>query len=99
MVILSTGAVFDMMYEVVLTDEAIDFLEATSPMIAKKVTRCFATLEQHPYYHPNIKSLKGNFAGFYRFRIGEYRVIFEVDENIKQVRVINIAHRSEVYDA
>jgi mRNA interferase RelE/StbE len=65
-----------MMYEVALTDKARDFYKFTSPAIAKKLARCFSTLEQNPYQHPNIKALKGNLSSFYRFRVGDYRVIY-----------------------
>jgi mRNA interferase RelE/StbE len=88
-----------MMYEVSLTEKAKDFYKFINPAIAKKLARCYATLEQNPYKHPNITALKGNLSGFYRFRVGEYRVVYEVDEGNKQVRITNIAHRSEVYDA
>ena len=27
-----------------------------------------------PQSHPNIKALKGDYAGYYRYRIGEYRL-------------------------
>jgi len=87
-----------MTYEIALTDKARDFYKFTSLAIAKKLARCFSTLEQNPYQHPNIKALKGNLSGFYRFRVGDYRVVYEVDEQAKQVRVTNIAHRSDVYD-
>ncbi|MFN4777128.1 MAG: type II toxin-antitoxin system RelE family toxin [Pseudanabaena sp.] len=87
-----------MTYEIALTDKARDFYKFASPAIAKKLARCFSTLEQNPFQHPNIKSLKGNLSGFYRFRVGDYRVVYEVDEQAKQVRVTNIAHRRDVYD-
>ncbi len=87
-----------MTYEIALTDKARDFYKFASPAIAKKLARCFSTLEQNPFQHPNIKSLKGNLSGFYRFRVGDYRVVYEVDEQAKQVRVTNIAQRRDVYD-
>ena len=87
-----------MTYEIALTDKARDFYKFTSPAIAKKLARCFSTLEQNPYQHPNIKALKGNLLGFYRFRVGDYRVVYEINEQAKQVNVTSIAHRSDVYD-
>ncbi|MEH2161955.1 MAG: hypothetical protein V7K38_13140 [Nostoc sp.] len=36
-------------------------------------------MEQNPRFHSNIKPLKGNLAGYYRYRIGEYRVIYRID--------------------
>ena len=66
--------------------------------LAKKVARCFEQLEQNPRFHPNVKPLKGDFAGYYRYRIGDYRVIYQVDDGTNQVMVTNIAHRREVYE-
>jgi mRNA interferase RelE/StbE len=50
-----------------------------------------------PKHHPNVKPLSGPFFGQYRFRAGDYRVVYEVDENSKMVHVMLIAHRSEAY--
>jgi len=30
--------------------------------------------------HPNIKQLKGPLAGHFRYRIGDWQVIYQVDE-------------------
>lgn len=65
---------------------------------SKKIARCFEQLEQNPCYHPNIKSLKGNLTGYYRYRIGDYRVTYQVNDDTNQVVVSTIAHRSEVYE-
>ncbi|MEG5141117.1 MULTISPECIES: type II toxin-antitoxin system RelE family toxin [unclassified Microcoleus] len=46
--------------------------------LAKKNARCLEQLEQTPRLHPNIKALKGDFAGYYRYGIGDYRVIYWV---------------------
>ncbi|MEA5507395.1 type II toxin-antitoxin system RelE/ParE family toxin [Halotia wernerae UHCC 0503] len=66
--------------------------------LAKKITRCLQQLEQTPYSHPNIKALKGDYAEYYRYRIGDYRIIYSVDNELVQVFVVAIAHRSEAYE-
>ncbi|WP_201324548.1 type II toxin-antitoxin system RelE/ParE family toxin [Pseudanabaena sp. lw0831] len=48
--------------------------------------------------HPNITALRGNLTGRYRYRIGDYRIVYLVDEDSKVVSVTLIAHRSKVYD-
>ncbi|MEG3977945.1 type II toxin-antitoxin system RelE/ParE family toxin [Microcoleus sp. herbarium8] len=48
--------------------------------------------------HPNIKALKGDFVGYYRYGIGDYRVIYSIDDEVVQVFVMAIAHRSEAYE-
>ena len=41
--------------------------------------------------------LKGDFAGFWRYRIGNYRVICEINDNKVTVLVLTIGHRQQVY--
>ncbi len=86
------------MYEVVLSAQAQKIYASADQALAKKLARCFEQLEQSPRYHPNIKPLKGDFAGYYRYRIGDYRVIYQVDDETNQVLVTTIAHRREAYE-
>jgi mRNA interferase RelE/StbE len=44
---------------------------------------------------PGCKILKG--SDKWRIRIGNYRLIYEIDDSAKAVIVIKIAHRSEAY--
>jgi mRNA interferase RelE/StbE len=41
--------------------------------------------------------LKGGFSGFWRYRIGDYRVICEILDEGVMVLVLTIGHRREVY--
>lgn len=41
--------------------------------------------------------LKGEFSGLRRIRIGNYRVVYEVQDQELVVLVIRIGHRREVY--
>jgi len=87
------------MYNVRLTSDAQEFYAGADLPLAKKIARCFEVLEQTPSYHPNIKALKGNFAGYYRYLVGDYRVIYYIrDEPEFLVTVVLIAHRSQVYE-
>ena len=86
------------MYEVRLSSEAQNFYNKTSLATVKKINKCLLILEQNPYNHPNITALRGNLAGRYRYRIGDYRIVYLVDEDSKVVSVTLIAHRSKVYD-
>ena len=44
---------------------------------------------------PGCKKLKGRDA--YRIRIGEYRVIYEIHDDVLIVLIIRVAHRREAY--
>jgi mRNA interferase RelE/StbE len=45
------------------------------------------------------KALSGVFAGLYRYRVGEYRVLFERDGDgtVHILTVLRIKHRKDVY--
>ena len=48
--------------------------------------------------HNNIKRLSGKLTGRLRYRVGDWRVIYRIDDTARQVHVLVIAHRSEVYE-
>lgn len=43
------------------------------------------------------KPLVGNFAGRWRYRVGDYRLVCEIEDEKILVTVLHIAHRREVY--
>lgn len=42
-------------------------------------------------------TLKGEFSGLRRLRVGSYRIIYEVNQGELEVLVIRIGHRKSVY--
>jgi mRNA interferase RelE/StbE len=42
-------------------------------------------------------ALTGNKSGQWRYRIGDYRVVCEIQDDVLIVKVIKVAHRKEVY--
>jgi mRNA interferase RelE/StbE len=46
---------------------------------------------------PGCKKLKGGNKEW-RIRVGDYRIVYVVDDTARTVDVTRIAHRSEVYD-
>ena len=85
------------MYDVLLTHEAQRFYEQADPILVRKLNRCFQYLGKDPYEHPNIKRLRGPLVGSLRYQVGDWRMVYNVDEQKHEVVVLLIAHRSEVY--
>jgi mRNA interferase RelE/StbE len=73
------------MYEVLLHPDAQKAYIKADKALAKKIARCLEHLEQNPRTHPNIKALKGDYSGYYRYRIGDYRVIYSINDKLVQV--------------
>lgn len=85
------------MYDIQLSRAAQKYYEKTDSSIVKRLNRCFEQLSQNPTNHPNIKRLTGKLTGYYRYRVGDYRVVYEIREDNRIVIVLLIAHRKEVY--
>ena len=46
----------------------------------------------------SIKSLKNHSIAEYRMRVGNYRVLFDVNWMLKEIHILKIGHRKNVYD-
>jgi len=48
-------------------------------------------------YSNSIKTLKGKLDGLFRLRVGEYRIIYKVLEERREVLILKIGHREDAY--
>jgi mRNA interferase RelE/StbE len=85
------------MYKVVLLPKAERFFARAEVPLAKKLAGCFQSLEADPLRHPNIKPLAGLLKGLFRFRAGDYRILYRIASPTKTVYVVRIAHRKDAY--
>lgn len=44
------------------------------------------------------KALIGNFRGFWRYRVGDYRILCKINDGELVINIIKVAHRREIYD-
>ena len=44
------------------------------------------------------KALVGNFAGFWRYRVGDYRILCRIQDDVLEILIVEIGHRKNVYD-
>lgn len=64
-----------------------------SPLHDRIIDRLLAL--QHNPRPPGAKKLRGREG--YRIRVGDYRILYTVDEREQVVEVFSVAHRKEVY--
>lgn len=86
------------MFEVELSSSASEFYSAADRPLALKLARCFRQLEENPRRGNNIKRLKGEWKDYLRYRVGDWRVIYRIEDVANRVNVVAIAHRREVYE-
>jgi mRNA interferase RelE/StbE len=83
-------------YRVTLSSAAVRSLRAIPPRLAEPlVTFAFVALAENP--RRRGKPLGAEFAGLWSARRGDYRVIYEIDDEVWVVDVVRIARRAEAY--
>jgi mRNA interferase RelE/StbE len=58
--------------------------------------KALSAIEQLAHF-PNVTQIKKLSNGAYRLRIGDYRILFDVDAGKRQVIIYTIGHRRDVY--
>ena len=81
-----------MEYEIEFKPKAIKDLDSLPPDIARRIVEKAAALRND--LHGDVKRLT-HFTPEYRLRVGDYRVLFEVEGS--RVVVYRVRHRREVY--
>jgi mRNA interferase RelE/StbE len=75
---------------------ALKGLKALSYDLRLKISKAVNVLATNP--RPSgCKKLEGQNA--YRIRVGDYRVVYEIHDDVLIVLVVRVAHRREVYKA
>ena len=85
-------------YEVRLTSKCQKNIKKLSRV---DLERCLAKIKVLESFSPkttNVKKLQGIDSKVYRLRIGNIRVIFEVDSTTKIVWILEMGYRGGVYD-
>jgi len=57
----------------------------------------YPMLKNNPFFGANIKKLKGEYKDIYRFRMGNYRLFYKVEEPGSIIFMINIESRQDAY--
>jgi len=84
-----------MAYRVFLTPEARRNMLALPKEVVRRVDACILALADKPR-PPQTKKLKGE-GGLWRVRVGDYRVVYRIEDERLVVVVIRVAHRRQVY--
>lgn len=87
-----------MSYKVEFTDRALKDLKKldrhTASLILGWIRKNLENCE-NPRQHG--KGLTANKSGQWRYRIGDYRLLAEIEDDKIRILILNVGHRSEVY--
>jgi len=81
------------MYKILFTKRALKDLEKIDIKTKTRIGNKIKLLTNDPI--GSSKKLSTSIIGTYRFRVGDYRVIFDIEDD--KVIVLRIGHRKDIY--
>ena len=85
------------MYNVTLHKNAAKFYQNTDEKMRRRIKEAVNKISDNPRFHVHIKKLEGELKHLYRYRLGDLRILYEIHEDLKTVRIKSIEGRGSVY--
>lgn len=82
-----------MAYEISWRPKTIEELKELDLELAKRIILKINDLKLAPYHF--VEKLTGSIC--WRLRVGDYRIIINIDEEKKEIQVLKIGHRKKIY--
>ncbi len=82
-----------MKYRLVYTRRAARDIQGLHPEIKERLGKALLRYEEDPLRH--AEKLTHSKLGSYRFRIGDYRVVFDLEGD--EIVILRVGHRREIY--
>lgn len=83
------------MYQIEFTTKSIKNLKKIDTKYQKIILGKLELLAKDPINANNVKPLIG--TAYYRLRVADYRIIYELQQNELLILVIDINHRKDIY--
>ena len=84
-----------MPYRLTITREAVKSLDAIQKRDRVRIYERLDQLAVDPFGMSGVKKLKGQ--DNYRLRVGDYRVLYLIEDSDLLILVVEVGHRREVY--
>ncbi|MEI0749779.1 type II toxin-antitoxin system RelE/ParE family toxin [Brachyspira pulli] len=84
--------------KVSITRTAKKSLEKLDRNIQKRILDFLSDLETLEKPRVKGKSLKGELKEYWRYRVGDYRILSKIIDNELIILVIDIGHRKDIYN-
>lgn len=82
-----------MSYEIIWSKDAGKQLSKLDRTVSKRIFRAVDKLKEGPYR--DLREIVG--TSWYRLRVGDYRVIVEIERGQLRVLVLKVGHRKNAY--
>lgn len=87
-----------MKWEIDLSPDAAKWLRKADPQTAQRIRAALRAITTLDSPRDRGKALTGDLSGLWRYRVGDYRVVCDLRDAHMVVLVIDIDHRSSIYE-
>jgi len=85
------------MYQVQFSRSAEKEIAALPGAVVKRLAKAIDGLENNPRPQ-GCKKLKGSAENLWRIRVGDYRVVYSIEDVLLIVDIRKVGHRKDIYD-
>ena len=82
-----------MKYALLYTRRALKDIQSLEAKVKNRIAKTLLKYSENPLDH--AQKLLDEKLGSYRFRIGDYRVIFDIEDD--QIVILRVGHRKDIY--
>lgn len=86
-----------MMFDIVLDRSAKDNYDRLDVNMTARVNDALNIISQNPFFGPNIKKLRGKYRTGYRYRVGNYRIVYSINTELKKCIIRGILRHDQAY--
>ncbi len=83
-----------MKFQIIWSESAANELKKLDRTVAKRIFIKVSQLGENPY---NFGVIKMTGEPYFRLRVGDYRVIFDIQNDELQILVLKVGHRKNIY--
>lgn len=83
----------------IYSDLALKQLKKMDKPVSKRIVDYMDDVARLENPRERGKILVGNLLGFWRYRVGDYRVLCKIRDQELIISVVDVGHRKEVYDS
>ncbi len=83
-----------MKFQIIWSESAAKELKKLNRTVANRIYKKVSQLGENPYHFDVIKMVGDP---YFRLRVGDYRVIFNIQNDMLRILVLKVGHRKNVY--
>ena len=85
------------MYKIILHRNVVKFYRKADEALKERVAAAIDVIALNPHLDGHIKKLKGDLKHMHRFRMGDLRILYEIDDTQESVWIKTIEWRGSAY--